>query len=64
MTKLAHEAGLHGSSPVHAHITPDPETPNPTPSPDQRPPVPPDVPDPVNAPVEEPRPPEPPLIVR
>lgn len=63
MTKLAHEARLHGSSPVHAHSTPDPDIQNPTPSPDQRPPVPPDVPDPVNAPVEEPRLPEPPLIV-
>lgn len=50
-----------GSTPVHAHSTPDPDAPNGTPTPDQRPPVPDDVPDPVNAPVQEPRFPEPPI---
>lgn len=52
---------LQGSPPVHAHSTPDPDTPNGTPTPDPRPPVPDDVPDPVNAPVQEPRFPEPPI---
>ncbi|MFC0252519.1 hypothetical protein [Massilia consociata] len=62
MTTLADDAKLHGSPPVHAHSTPDPESPDPRPVPDpSRPPVPDDVPDPVNAPVEEPRFPEPPI---
>lgn len=54
MTKLAEANKLRGSTPVHAHSTPEPGTPEPTPAPDPRPPVPDDVPDPVNAPVEEP----------
>lgn len=53
MTMLAAEGRPHGPTPVHAHSTPDPESPERTP-PDPRPPVPDDVPDPVNAPVEEP----------
>jgi protein TonB len=61
MTKLAAEAGLHGSTPVHAHSTPEPDIPDQKPTPDPRPPVPDDVPDPVNAPVEEPRFPEAPI---
>jgi hypothetical protein len=46
--------------PMHAHSTPDPETPpsNPTPTP---PPTPDDEPLPSHAPVEEPRMPEPPI---
>lgn len=61
MTTLAEHDKLHGSPPVHAHSTPDPDIPDSTPSPDPRPPVPDDVPDPVNAPVEEPRFPEAPI---
>lgn len=61
MTMLAQENKLHGSSPVYAHSTPEPDVPDPKPTPDPRPPVPDDVPDPANAPVEEPRFPEPPI---
>jgi protein TonB len=63
MTKPAQEACLRGSSPVHAHTTPEPDGSDPKPMPDPRPPVPvpDDVPDPVNAPVEEPRFPEAPI---
>jgi len=61
MTMLAQENKLHGSSPVHAHSTPDPDVPDQQPTPGQRPPVPDDVPDSVNAPVEEPRFPEAPI---
>ena len=49
------------SAAVHAHSTPDPDTPNDPAQPYPNPPVPDDVPDPVNAPVEEPRLPEPPI---
>jgi protein TonB len=61
MTTLAQENKLHGSTPVHAHSTPEPDVHDPKPTPDPRPPVPDDVPDPTNAPVEEPRFPEAPI---
>ena len=61
MTMLEQDKGRHGATPLHAHSTPEPDSPEPTPAPDPRPPVPDDVPDPVNAPVEEPRMPQPPI---